>query len=100
MSEKMMRLAESVANWSSAGSRRQFFGRLARLAGGVALGVVAIATPKPALAGTNPYCAANARCNGRPCFCYVSDYCCDAYTGALRTSCIKGRQQSCLRIGY
>jgi hypothetical protein len=99
MSEKAMRLAELVAGWTSAGSRRQFFGRLARLAGGVALGVAAVATPKPALADTDPRCAPNARCNGRPCYCQVEGYCCDAYPVGERALCLRQRTQSCQRYG-
>ncbi|MFL5244557.1 MAG: hypothetical protein ACJ8FY_20855 [Gemmataceae bacterium] len=54
MFKKIGKSAETLASEASV-SRRGFFGRFARLAGGAALGVMALATPK-ATAAFPPYC--------------------------------------------
>jgi hypothetical protein len=54
MFEKIGKSAQRLASAASV-SRRGFFGRLARLAGGVALGALTVATPKAA-AGIPSFC--------------------------------------------
>jgi hypothetical protein len=86
MLEKISRAAEAAVSGIGP-TRRAFIGGLARLAGGAALGIAALAA-RPAQAATNPYCARNCLIHGRPCYCYVPGLCCngDAYCLRYRTA--------------
>jgi hypothetical protein len=82
MLEKIGRAAEAAVSGIGP-TRRGFFGSLARLAGGAALGIAALAATR-AQAATNPYCAPHCVFRGIPCYCYVAGLCCNGDRTCLR----------------